>query len=207
MVYYYSTHYYYHDTTPLYPTPPPFASAFLWLTLSLSQSRARLAGHIQSSVDCLSVITSVGTEQPGTNHIQKLKEGATNIQRVQKKDRNCLLHFCYGFFLPPVCIGKTLIGTATDWQQFSAKIIARFNPPAWEKMSSAWSAAGSSGLRRSLLNTSGLLKTSSLRKESNQTTGKNDFMFILIYLKKEKDWEKNVHVKVDSKPNEMRWCV
>lgn len=30
-------------------------------------------------------------------------------------------------------------------------------------------------------------------------------MFILIYLKKEKDWEKNVHVKVeiDSKPNEM----
>jgi hypothetical protein len=71
--YYYTLYtYHYHHHHYNYPThpPAPFASSFL----PFSPVPGSRPGHIQSSVDCLSVITSVGTEQPGTNHTHNSKE-------------------------------------------------------------------------------------------------------------------------------------
>ncbi len=46
--------------------------------------------HIQSSVDCRSVITSVGTEQPCTNHIGKRRKRA-RARFKTKQDENLRL--------------------------------------------------------------------------------------------------------------------
>lgn len=83
-------------------TPEPFASSFLPLCFSLIRPRRP---HIQSSVDCLSVITSVGTEQPGTNH--------TTSQRL-RNERDKYIFFKYyidrknkeTFHLKIVCVCK-----------------------------------------------------------------------------------------------------